>query len=103
MGRIEITSDEGNYETRAHGFHIEDDLYMFFEFESPKSKCTIGIAYDQYASGGDWYGSDGHVHDNDWDIVTNVVFDRLPVTPEFERFDNTVLAARYEFNRSQSS
>ena len=85
-------------ETKAYDFKFADDLYLFFKFESPKSRCEIGIAYDQYVDGGDWYVNDGNLDKNDYEIVTNVVFDRLPSTPEFTKFDIAVYSAVRNFN-----
>lgn len=96
---IEIKSNEGDYETRAYDFALADDLYLFFRFESPKSRCEIGIAYDQYADGGDWYVNDGVLGGQDHQIVSDVVFNRLPATPEFTDFEIAVDAAKRKFNR----
>lgn len=95
---IEFKSNEGNYETRAHGFAMADDLYLFFRFESPKSDCEIGIAYDQFVDCGDWYVSDGELGGNDYEIVNDIVFGKLPMTPEFTDFETAVNAAVRRFN-----
>ena len=95
---IEFRTDEGNYETRAYGFTLADDLYLFFRFESPKSDCEIAIAYDEYVDCGDWYVNDGELGGQDYEIVTDLVFNRLPTADEFKRFEDTVYAAVREFN-----
>ena len=95
-----IRSDEGDYKTMAFDFVIADDLYLFFKFRSPKSRCEIGIAYDQIASGGDWYVHDGDLDGNDYDIVTDVVFSGLFGKPEFVEFYETVQAAASKFNKT---
>lgn len=97
---MRILSDEGDYKTKAYDFTIADDLYMFFKFKSPKSRCEIGIAYDQIATGGDWYVHDGNLGGCDYEIVTDIVFDRLWGEPEFVEFYETVQAAASKFNRA---
>lgn len=98
MGGFEFASDEGNYPTRAYGFSLAEDLYLFFRFESPKSDCEIGIGFDQYIDAGDWYVSDGHLDGNDDGIVEDVVFNRLAETGEWQSFAGAVLAAAKVFN-----
>lgn len=95
---IEIRSDEGGYVTKAHGFTIADDMYLFFRFESPKSDCKIGIAYDQYEDAGDWYVAEGHLGGQDYQIVTDVIFDKLPETSEWQELRVAVDAAIRKFN-----
>ena len=98
MSGIEFTTNEGGYRTRAHRFVMADDLYTFFKFESPKSDCEIAIAYDLLVSGGDWYVNDGTLDGQDDAIVDDVVFTRLPESPEFKEFEEAVNAARRKFN-----
>ena len=96
---IEIKSNEGGYETRVYDFALADDLYLFFRFESPKSKCEIGIAYDQYEDAGDWYVNDGHLGGQDYQIIDDIIFDKLPEQPEWFDFRVAVDKAVRRFNR----
>ena len=98
MNSIEIISDEGNYVTRAHSFRLADDMYLFFKFVSPKSDCEIGIAYDEYVDAGDWYVSSGTLGGCDYEIVNDVLFNGLPMTPEFTDLEIAVDAAIRKFN-----
>jgi len=93
-----IRSDEGNYKTKAYDFVIADDLYIFFKFRSPKSMCEIGIAYDQFVDGGDWYLHNGDLRGQDHKIVDDIVWNRLMRTPEFAEFDMAVSKAARKFN-----
>lgn len=95
---IEFTIDMGTYTARAHSFALADDLYLFFRFESPESDAEIGIAYDEYVDGGDWYVNEGKVGGQDYECIDEIVFDRLPSTPEFTDFDIAVDRARRRFN-----
>ena len=95
---IEIRSNEGGYATRAYDFVLADDLYLFFKFESPKSRCEIAIAYDLFVSGGDWYVNRGDLDAQDDGIIDDVIFTRLPMTPEFTDFEMAVDAAMRKFN-----
>lgn len=95
---IEFRTNEGNYETRAYDFVMADDLYIFFKFESPKSRCEIGIAYDQLVDGGNWYVNEGELVGNDHAIVSDVVFDKLWNSPEFDGFYIAVDLAMRKFN-----
>ena len=95
---IKFESDEGGYITRAYDFTLADDLYLFFRFQSPKSDCEIGIAYDEFVDGGDWYVADGDLDGNDEKIVSDVIWDKLPETSEFFKFNAAVDAAMREFN-----
>jgi len=97
---IEIRSNEGNYKTRAYDFKLAGDLYLLFKFESPKSDCEIAIAYDEYVDGGEWYVNDGDLGGQDDEIVNDVVFNGLPMTPEFTEFETAVNAAVRKFNKS---
>lgn len=99
MNNIEFKTDEGNYPTRAHSFTLADDLYLFFRFESPKSDCEIGIAYDVYVDGGyDWYVNDGTLGGQDHEIVNDLIWNRLAENDEWRRFRVAVDAAVREFN-----
>lgn len=95
---IRIESNEGNYRTVAFRFVIEDDLYLFFKFVSPKSNCEIAIAYDVYMDSGEWYVNDGELDDCDWEIVNDILFTRLPMNQKFSQFMSIVDAAVREFN-----
>jgi len=95
---IEFRTDEGNYETRAHGFVLANDLYLFFKFESPKSDCEIGIAYDEYVDGGDWYVNDGELGRSDREIINDIIYDKLPMEKEWMDFCVAVDAAARRFN-----
>ena len=98
MNSIEFRTDEGNYETRAYDFVLDDDLYLFFKFESPKSSCEIGIAYDEYEDCGDWYVNDGTLGGQDYEIVTDIIWNRLPDSSEWNGFRVAVDAAVRRFN-----
>ena len=95
---MEFKTNEGNYETRAHDFYMADDLYLFFKFESPKSDCEIGIAYDQYKDAGDWYVNNGRFDYRDQEIVDDVIWTRLCESAEWRRFRVAVDAAVRQLN-----
>ena len=95
-----IRSDKGDYKTKAYDFMIADDLYLFFKFRSPKSYCEIGVAYDQFVDGGEWYVNDGNLRGQDHEIVDDIVWNRLMGVPEFVEFDMAVSAAARKFNES---
>lgn len=98
MNNIEFTTNEGNYRTRAHSFVLADDLYLFFKFESPKSDCEIGIAYDEYVDSADWYVHDGELCGQDYEIINDILFSKLPMTPEFTDLEIAIDAAIRKFN-----
>lgn len=98
---IRFESDEGDYKTTAYDFTLADDLYLFFKFESPKSNCEIGIAYDEYVDGGDWYVQDGTLGGCDHEIVNDIIWSRLPRTEEFDRVDAAVQRAIRAFNEQE--
>lgn len=81
----------------AYDFELAGDLYLFFKFGSPNSRCEIGIAYDEFVDGGDWYVNDGHLGDSS-DVIDDIIFDKLPMTPEFSAFNVAVDAAMRKFN-----
>jgi hypothetical protein len=93
---VRITLDDRCAE--AHDFVLADDLYLFFKFGSPNSRCEIGIAYDQFVGGGDWYVNDGHLGGCDRKLIDEIVFEKLPVVPEFARFNVAVDTAIRKFN-----
>ena len=95
---IVFKTDEGDYETRAYEFALADDLYMFFKFESPKSDCKIGLAYDVLVDGGDWYVNDGVLAGADYEIVDDIVWNRIMRTPEFDTFAFQIDLAIRRFN-----
>lgn len=95
---IVIKSNEGGYETKAYRFVMANDMYLFFRFESPKSKCEVGIAYDEFVDGGDWFVNDGLLGGLDNQIIDDVIFDKLPNTPEYLEFNAAVDAAMRKFN-----
>lgn len=95
---IVFKTDEGGYETRAYDFALADDLYLFFKFESPKSDCEIGIAYDAIVDGGEWYVNDGMLDGADYEIVYDIVWNRLPAAPEFDTFAFQIDLAIRRFN-----
>lgn len=95
---IEFKTNEGNYETRAYDFVMTDDLYIFFKFESPKSSCEIGIAYDELIDGGDWYVNEGELGGEDYQIVSDIIWNRLWRRHEFDKFCNAVERAMRKFN-----
>lgn len=96
--KLELRTDEGNYKTRAYDFVLAEDLYLFFRFKSPKSDCEIGIAYDMFVDGGDWYVNEGELGWQDYQIVDDIIWNRLMRTPEFEAFAFQVDIAIRRFN-----
>ena len=93
---IRITLDDRCAD--AYDFVLADDLYLFFKFGSPNSRCEIGIAYDQFVSGGDWYVNDGHLSGYDHKLIDEIVFEKLPLVPELHDFNVAVDAAMRKFN-----
>ncbi len=96
---IEFRTEEGEYRTRAWDFVIADDLYIFFQFGSPKSRCEIGIAYDELVDGGDWYVNEGELCGQDYEIVSDIIWNRLWSRPEFNELGNAIDLAIRKFNR----
>ena len=96
--KLELKFDDGDYKSRAYDFVVADDLYIFFKFESPKSDCEIGIGYDVYRCGGDWYVNDGTLDGCDYEIVNDIVWNAMPASPEFRVLDDTIEAAVRRFN-----
>ena len=95
---IEFTINMGTYTARAHSFALADDLYLFFKFVSPESDAEIGVAYDILVDGGEWYINEGTLGGQDYECIDEIVFDKLPSTPEFTDFDIAVDRARRKFN-----
>ena len=98
MNGIKFEFDDGDYVSVAHSFELASDLYLFFRFESPKSDCEIGIAYDQFEDGGEWYVNNGHLDWGDHELVDDVIWDKLPNTSEFMGVCAAIAEAVREFN-----
>ena len=98
---IEIRSNEGGYETRAYDFELMCDLYLFFKFESPKSNCEIGIAYDCLVSEDEWFVNDGEFAWSDSKIVDDVIFTKLYENEKFALLRSVIHKAIEEFNRKE--
>lgn len=98
---IRIEYDCGNYTAYATEFTLADDMYLFFEFKSPKSGCEIGIAYDEFVNDGDWFISNGTLDVQDREIVNDVVFDLLPEQNEFHLVTFVIDSAIRKFNEMQ--
>lgn len=94
MNNMKIRTD-GGY---AEGFELADDLYLFFQFKSEKSACEIGIAFDQFIDGGDWYVNNGHFDNGDYCVVDEIVYIKMPKAYEWKRFEDAITRATMEFN-----
>lgn len=99
MIRIEI--ENGNYTSYATNFYMADDAYLFFKFKSPKSDCEIGIAYDEFVNGGDCFVNDGELNSQDYQIIDEIIFDRLPRENEFKLVTLALDKAIRKFNETQ--
>ena len=93
---IRITMDDRCAE--AYDFALADDLYLFFKFGSPNSRCEIGIAYDVFVDSGDWYVSEGHLDERDFRLIDYII-DKLHEEEEWFDFLAAVDAAVRRFNR----
>ena len=94
---MEIRYENDGYEARAFDFKVAEDMYLFFEFESPKNRCTISIAYDVFVDGGEWYVADGDFDYDDQEAVDYII-DNLEGNEKARRFLNAIDRAIKEFN-----
>lgn len=101
MSKIEIINDYGDYKVRAYDFVLAEDMYMFFRYKSPESDCEIGIAYDEFVNGGDWYVNDGMLdYSHDEEIINDLIFDGFGSNERLLRLYKAIDAAIDEFNSS---
>lgn len=82
----------------AYDFVLADDLYLFFKFGSPNSRCEIAIAYDEYMDGGDWYVNEGHLDRNDLKLVNDIVWEYLYTDETWQRLCCGIDKLIAEFN-----